>query len=70
MAELRWTRKELARLAVAEERDRFARDLHDLLGHTLSVIVVKAEAVRRLAPGTVPPPRCMRATSRRSDAKP
>jgi two-component system sensor histidine kinase DesK len=50
VAELRCTRRELAKLAVTEERDRFARDLHDLLGHTLSVIVVKAEAVRRLAP--------------------
>jgi two-component system sensor histidine kinase DesK len=33
---------------VAEERERFSRDLHDLLGHTLSVMVVKAQAVRRL----------------------
>ena len=47
--ELRRTRKELARRAVAEERERFSRDLHDLLGHTLSVMVVKAQAVRRLA---------------------
>jgi two-component system sensor histidine kinase DesK len=47
--ELRRTRDELARVAVAEERDRFSRDLHDLLGHTLSVMVVKAQAVRRLA---------------------
>lgn len=39
----------LAHAAVAQERQRFSRDLHDLLGHTLSVIVVKAEAVRRLA---------------------
>jgi two-component system, NarL family, sensor histidine kinase DesK len=50
VAELRCTRQDLARMAVSQERDRFARDLHDLLGHTLSVIVVKAEAVRRLAP--------------------
>ncbi|MFD8559182.1 sensor histidine kinase [Streptosporangium canum] len=49
IAELRETREELARAAVAEERLRFSRDLHDLLGHTLSVMVVKAEAVRRLA---------------------
>jgi two-component system sensor histidine kinase DesK len=47
--ELRETREELARTAVAEERLRFARDLHDLLGHTLSLVVVKSEAVRRLA---------------------
>ncbi|MFI5755559.1 sensor histidine kinase [Streptomyces sp. NPDC051569] len=48
--ELRETRQELARSAVERERLRFSRDLHDLLGHTLSVIVVKAEAARRLAP--------------------
>jgi len=49
VAELNRTREELARVAVARERERFSRDLHDLLGHTLSVIVVKAQAVRRLA---------------------
>ncbi|GAA3080992.1 sensor histidine kinase [Streptomyces rectiviolaceus] len=48
--ELRATREELARSAVEKERLRFSRDLHDLLGHTLSVVVVKAEATRRLAP--------------------
>lgn len=50
VAQLRATRQELARTAVSQERLRFARDLHDLLGHTMSVVVVKAEAVRRLAP--------------------
>lgn len=49
ISELNATRQRLAEAAVAEERLRFSRDLHDLLGHTLSVIVVKAEAVRRLA---------------------
>ncbi len=48
--ELRATQEELARTAVEKERLRFSRDLHDLLGHTLSVVVVKAEAARRLAP--------------------
>ncbi|WP_225821020.1 sensor histidine kinase [Streptomyces naphthomycinicus] len=48
--ELRDAREELARRAVEKERLRFSRDLHDLLGHTLSVIVVKSEAARRLAP--------------------
>jgi two-component system sensor histidine kinase DesK len=47
--QLRATRAELAEAAVAQERLRFSRDLHDLLGHTLSVVVVKAAAVRRLA---------------------
>lgn len=40
---------ELARLAVMEERLRVARDLHDLLGHSLSLIVLKSELARRLA---------------------
>ncbi|TXS45054.1 sensor histidine kinase [Streptomyces sp. uw30] len=51
--ELRAAREELARRAVEQERLRFSRDLHDLLGHTLSVIVVKSEAARRLAAGDV-----------------
>src|ERR1700730_1563274 len=42
-------REDMARLLVAEERLRFARDLHDLLGHSLSVIVLKAELGRKLA---------------------
>ncbi len=46
---LREAQDALARIAVTQERERFSRDLHDLLGHTLSVIVVKAEAVRRLS---------------------
>ncbi|NGO70578.1 TerD family protein [Streptomyces boncukensis] len=48
--ELGEARGELARTAVEQERLRFSRDLHDLLGHTMSVVVIKAEAVRRLAP--------------------
>ncbi len=37
-----------AELAVENERTRFARDLHDILGHSLTVITVKAELARRL----------------------
>lgn len=48
--ELTEARAELAQLAVAQERERFARDLHDLLGHTLSVIALKAELAGRLLP--------------------
>lgn len=51
--ELARTREQLAAAAVSAERLRFSRDLHDLLGHTLSMVVVKAEAVRRLAPRDV-----------------
>ncbi|GAA4094413.1 sensor histidine kinase [Actinomadura miaoliensis] len=42
-------REAQARLAVAEERLRFSRDLHDLLGHSLSLIAVKSELAMRLA---------------------
>ena len=40
--------EEIERLAALAERERIARDLHDLLGHTLSVIVVKSELAGRL----------------------
>jgi two-component system, NarL family, sensor histidine kinase DesK len=46
--ELRAARDDLARLAVTEERLRIARDLHDLLGHTLSVISLKSELAAKL----------------------
>lgn len=47
--ELDDARQALAQLAVAEERLRFARDLHDVTGRDLSVIAVKAELVAQLA---------------------
>jgi two-component system, NarL family, sensor histidine kinase DesK len=47
-ADLLQAREENARLAVADERNRFARDLHDILGHSLTVITVKAELANRL----------------------
>ncbi|MER0445544.1 histidine kinase [Streptomyces sp. Edi4] len=43
------SRAEVARLAVTTERLRFARDLHDLLGFSLSAITLKCELVRRIA---------------------
>src|SRR5712691_2239054 len=48
LRELHAARKELARLAVVEERLRLARDLHDLLGHNLSLITLKSELAGRL----------------------
>jgi two-component system sensor histidine kinase DesK len=45
---LKATRGDLAQLAVIRERMRFARDLHDLLGYSLSAITLKAELTRRL----------------------
>jgi two-component system sensor histidine kinase DesK len=41
-------RAEVARLAADNERIRLARDLHDLLGHSLTTITVKAGLARRL----------------------
>ncbi|WP_246098004.1 sensor histidine kinase [Rhodococcus spelaei] len=41
-------REQLATMAVAEERLRVGRDVHDILGHSLTVITVKTELARRL----------------------
>lgn len=46
--ELHTTRRELARLQVQEERLRLSRDLHDLLGQTLSMITLKSELAKHL----------------------
>ncbi|QKG24493.1 signal transduction histidine kinase-like protein [Actinomadura verrucosospora] len=47
--ELRAAGEELARAATVQERLRAARDLHDLLGHSLAAILLKCELARRLA---------------------
>lgn len=46
--ELRAAQMRLARLAVDEERARLSRDLHDLLGHNLALMALKAELATRL----------------------
>ena len=48
-AKLRRAHEEVENLAKIAERERIARDLHDLLGHTLSMITLKAELASRLA---------------------
>jgi two-component system sensor histidine kinase DesK len=48
MRRLKEAQGEMARLAVVEERARFSRDLHDVLGHSLTVVTVKSELARRL----------------------
>jgi two-component system sensor histidine kinase DesK len=45
---LKFAHHEIARLAVIEERARFSRDLHDVLGHSLTVVAVKSDLARRL----------------------
>lgn len=45
---LRAANEQIAALAVGAERERLARDLHDILGHSLTTITVKAGAARRL----------------------
>jgi signal transduction histidine kinase len=47
-AQLEREREEQARIAVAEERARIARELHDVVGHSVSVMTVQASGVRRL----------------------
>jgi two-component system, NarL family, sensor histidine kinase DesK len=69
IGELREAREQVARLAANEERLRMARDLHDLTGHSLSLITLKAELAQRLlersiaaaAEGGVETPRMSRA---------
>lgn len=47
-ARLRTAEQRVATLAVAAERERIGRDLHDILGHSLTAIAVKAQLARRL----------------------
>jgi two-component system sensor histidine kinase DesK len=46
--QLRRSQQEILRLATLAERERIGRDLHDLLGHTLSVVALKSELARKL----------------------
>lgn len=46
---LKLSQDEIRKLAASAERERIARDLHDLLGHTLTLVTVKAELAAKLA---------------------
>jgi two-component system, NarL family, sensor histidine kinase DesK len=48
LAKLRMASDEIEHLAKVAERERIARDLHDVLGHTLSVIILKSELAGKL----------------------
>jgi len=47
-AKVRMAQEEIEHLAKVAERERIARDLHDLLGHTLSLIILKSELATKL----------------------
>ena len=47
-AKLRMAQEEIEQLAKTAERERIARDMHDILGHSLSLIVLKSELAGRL----------------------
>ena len=47
-AELKLSHDEVRRLAALAERERIGRDLHDLLGHTLSLVALKSDLAGRL----------------------
>src|SRR5690606_12165285 len=49
LSKLRLAHEEIEQLAAIAERERIARDLHDVLGHTLSLIVLKAELAVKLS---------------------
>lgn len=48
-ARLRLAHDEIEHLAKVAERERIARDLHDLLGHTLSLVILKSELAAKLS---------------------
>ena len=48
-ARLRLAQDEIEHMAKVAERERIARDLHDLLGHTLSLVILKSELASKLA---------------------
>jgi signal transduction histidine kinase len=50
-AQLELEREERARTAVAEERNRIAREMHDVVAHSVSVMVVQSQAAQRLLEG-------------------
>jgi len=67
--ELRAAQTELADAAVAAERSRVARDMHDILGHSLTVIAVKAELAGRLMEATSDSPARDRAVGEISEVQ-
>jgi two-component system sensor histidine kinase DesK len=67
--ELAHAREQLVELAVAQERARLARDVHDILGHSLTVITVKTELAGRLLEDAGSDPRLDRARAEVADVE-
>ena len=67
--ELLRAREQLVELAVTRERARLARDVHDILGHSLTVITVKTELAGRLLEGLAPDPRLDRVRAEVTDVE-
>ena len=66
---LRLKQEEIEALAAVAERERIARDLHDVLGHTLSVIVLKSELAGRLLQAEISSAGIAAAPVRRAEAE-
>jgi two-component system sensor histidine kinase DesK len=67
--ELAQARAQLVGLAVTQERERLARDVHDILGHSLTVITVKTELAGRLLEAVPESPALARARAELTDAE-
>jgi two-component system sensor histidine kinase DesK len=67
--ELAQARAQLVELAVTQERERLARDVHDILGHSLTVVTVKTELAGRLLETLPPGPVLDRARAEVTDAE-
>jgi two-component system sensor histidine kinase DesK len=67
--ELAHARAQLVGLAVTQERERLARDVHDILGHSLTVITVKTELAGRLLEAVPETPALARARTELADAE-
>jgi len=67
--ELVRAREQLVELAVARERARLARDVHDILGHSLTVITVKTELAGRLLESAGTDPRLHRVRAEVADVE-
>jgi two-component system sensor histidine kinase DesK len=68
-AQLARAREQLVDLAVTQERERLGRDVHDILGHSLTVITVKTELAGRLLEAVPPGPAVDRARAEVADVE-